>query len=366
MTELLTVAHVDGLRELVTDLGGDFEALAAEIAVGDSLRGDADKYLPHRKLIELVNLAARKARRRDFGMMWGARSSMMLLGPLGVAMLNAPTARRAVQLFVENLPKQNQVLRPAFARLDRSGLELMSLVHAMKRPPSLVHVLERNLVLLTSFFRGLIGDRFTPAGIWLSHAQHADDDAYRRAFGFLPQFEQPVYGIVLKSSDLDRRVTGHRREVFDMAVSHLERTSAPVTATDDPLLGAAAAVLATNRSYTLSDVARIMGVHARGLQRRLQDSGVTYSMLRDNARHREAERLLRDGNRAMTEIALELGFKDQAAFTRASRRWFGLTPTAARIWLREHFEHFEQHTKHTPRTHALAVARRLRSRPEGV
>jgi len=363
MRELLSVAHLDGLRELVADLGGDLEALATEIGLGDSLNDDADRYFSNRKLIELVNLAARKSRRRDFGLIWGVRSSMMLLGPLGVAMLNAPTARRAAKLFVENLPKQNQVLRPAFAHLDRSGLELLSLVHEMKRPPSLVHVLERNLVLLTSFFRGLIGGGFTPAGIWLSHAQQADDDAYRRAFGMLPRFEQPVYGLVLKSVDLDRRVAGHRREIFDMAVSHLGRTPAPGATADDPVLGAAAAVLATNRSYTLSEVARIMGVHVRGLQRRLHDAGVTYSMLRDNARRREAERLLRDGNRALTEIALELGFKDQAAFTRASRRWFGLTPTAARIQLRERFE---QDTKHTPRTHALAVAHRLRSRPEGV
>jgi AraC-like DNA-binding protein len=362
MTEQLPVSTLDGLAQTIREIGGDFESLAAEVGIAAYLSADGDKRFPHRKLIELANLAARRTRRRDLGLVWGSRTNPMLLGPLGVAMLNAPTARRAFQLFVENLPTQNEVLRAALAPLDRRGMELISLVNQMQRPPSLVHVKERNIAILLKILRTLLGETFSATEIWLSHPQHADKDAYLRAYGKLPVFEQDVCGIVLKTADLDRRVADHRREVFEMAVSHLRQGAPQKTSGGDPL-ETATAVLATNRAYSLNDVAQIMGVHARGLQRRLHAAGVTYSMLRDRARRAEAERLLRDGDRPLMEVAFELDFKDQAAFTRAARRWFGVPPSTARIKLRERFV---RDAAPPSRTHALAVARRLRSRPEGV
>jgi AraC-like DNA-binding protein len=360
--EQLSVGHLDGLRGLVTDLGGDFDAVCAEIGLATNLTADGERMLSHRKLLELVDLAARRTRRRDFGLLWGARSSPMLLGPLGVAMANAPTARKAVQLFVDKLPRQNEVLKAALAPLDRRGLELLSLVNQMARPPKLVHPKERNISILLGVLRTLLGDRFLPVEIWLSHPQHADDEAYKRAYGKAPLFDQNVCGLVIKTLDLDRPVPGHRREVFDMAVSHLAQAAPPKLSADDPL-ATATAVLATNRSYSLGEVAQIMGVHARSLQRRLRDAGVTYSTLRDRARRVEAERLLRDSDRPLMAIAFELDFKDQAAFTRASRRWFGAPPSTARIQLRGSLE---RGAASQSRTHALAVARRMRSRPEGV
>jgi AraC-like DNA-binding protein len=362
MTEQLPTATLDGLSRVVSELGGDFESLVAEIGLTSYLKVDGAQRIPHRKMLELVNLAARKTRRRDLGLIWGTRTNPMLLGPLGVAMLNAPTPRRAIKLFAEKLPTQNEVLRAALVPLDRRGLELLSLVNKMPRPPSLVHVKERNLGILIGMLRTLLGETFSPAEIWLSHPQHADDDAYQRAYGKMPVFEQDVCGLVLKTVELDRRVTEHRREVFEMAVSHLAQVSPSKLSGVDPL-ETATAVLATNRSSSLADVARIMGVHARGLQRRLQESGVTYSTLRDRARRAEAERLLRDSDRPLMEIAFELDFKDQAAFTRAARRWFGVPPSTARIQLRERFA---RDATRPSRTNVFAVARRIRSRPEGV
>lgn len=362
MKEQLPAATLDGLSVVVSEFGVDFQALADEVGLSPYINSDGDRRFPHRKLLELANLAARRSRRRDLGLVWGARSNPMLLGPLGVAMLNAPTARRALQLFVERLPSQNEVLRAALVPREKRGLELLSLVNNMTRPPSLVHVKERNIGILLGILRTLLGVQYSPAEIWLSHPRHADLDAYRRAYGMLPIFDQDVCGVVLTTSDLDKRVAGHRRDVFEMAVSYLGQTPASEAPADDAI-ATAAAVLATNRSYRLGEVASIMGVHARGLQRRLQEAGVTYSMLRDSALRREAERLLRDGDRLLTDVAFELSFKDQAAFTRASRRWFGLPPGAARIRLRELFE---QDAAKTDRTDTLTVARRLRSRPEGV
>lgn len=92
MKEQLPAATLDGLPQVISELGGDFESLDAEVGLTTYLKVDGVARIPHRKTLELVNLAARKTRRRNLGLVWCARTNPMLLGPLGVGMLNAPTA----------------------------------------------------------------------------------------------------------------------------------------------------------------------------------------------------------------------------------------------------------------------------------
>ncbi|MHA7152957.1 helix-turn-helix domain-containing protein, partial [Burkholderia pseudomallei] len=68
----------------------------------------------------------------------------------------------------------------------------------------------------------------------------------------------------------------------------------------------------------------------RTLRRRLLDAGCGYRALVDEARLRDARRLLRASDLDLKTIAARLQFNDPANFTRAFRKWTGLTPSAYR------------------------------------
>lgn len=77
----------------------------------------------------------------------------------------------------------------------------------------------------------------------------------------------------------------------------------------------------------VSGLARAAGLSARQLQRRFVESfGVGVKEFVTRARIQAAAGLLRSTSRPITEIALDCGFYDQSAFTRAFRRRTGLTP----------------------------------------
>lgn len=76
-------------------------------------------------------------------------------------------------------------------------------------------------------------------------------------------------------------------------------------------------------------VAHDLGLSERTLARRLAGAGTRFRRLLDEERAAEACRLLLAG-RTVAETALEVGYAEQSAFTRAFRRWTGQTPTA---WL---------------------------------
>ena len=70
----------------------------------------------------------------------------------------------------------------------------------------------------------------------------------------------------------------------------------------------------------------MMGLSARTLQRRLYAEGVTYASAVARARFAAAQQMLDDPARKVIDVALELGYSDQAHFARAFARWAGLTP----------------------------------------
>ena len=81
---------------------------------------------------------------------------------------------------------------------------------------------------------------------------------------------------------------------------------------------------------TLAQVADRLGLSARTLQRRLAERGRAYQDLVDAARADLARRLLRDTDYPLAEIAFLTGFAEQSTFTRAFKRWTGVTPAAWR------------------------------------
>jgi AraC-like DNA-binding protein len=80
----------------------------------------------------------------------------------------------------------------------------------------------------------------------------------------------------------------------------------------------------------LAAVARALKMSARTLQRRLEGEGTNFQELVDSVRHELARIYIADPKYALGEVAYLLGFSEISAFTRAFKRWTGMTPTAWR------------------------------------
>lgn len=77
-------------------------------------------------------------------------------------------------------------------------------------------------------------------------------------------------------------------------------------------------------------VAASLNMTPRTLHRRLQQEGLSFKQLLDDMRRQQAMTLLRHQRMAIGDIAQQLGYKDQANFVRAFKRWTGSTPSQFR------------------------------------
>jgi AraC-like DNA-binding protein len=69
-----------------------------------------------------------------------------------------------------------------------------------------------------------------------------------------------------------------------------------------------------------------MGMSNRTLARRLAENGVTFRDLIQKTQEGVARDLLLNSGSSISEIAFETGFSEQSTFSRAFKRWTGLSP----------------------------------------
>ncbi|MDI3258547.1 MAG: AraC family transcriptional regulator [Sinobacteraceae bacterium] len=75
-----------------------------------------------------------------------------------------------------------------------------------------------------------------------------------------------------------------------------------------------------------ADVAAALHLSEKTLQRRLKEEATSYQALLDEVRRDLALQYLHEEPASVCEVTFRLGFSDQSSFTRAFRRWTGLTP----------------------------------------
>lgn len=77
---------------------------------------------------------------------------------------------------------------------------------------------------------------------------------------------------------------------------------------------------------TLEDVAGALLVSPRSLRRKLEAEGASFRGIVEEAREQLALQLLEMTDMKLDELSLHLGYADTASFTRAFRRWQGISP----------------------------------------
>jgi AraC-like DNA-binding protein len=85
-------------------------------------------------------------------------------------------------------------------------------------------------------------------------------------------------------------------------------------------------VVLMGEELNLRNLAELLYISERSLQRRLTESGTSFRQLQEETRFDLARQLLHETQDSVTEIGFELGYSNPANFTRAFQRWAGVSP----------------------------------------
>lgn len=76
----------------------------------------------------------------------------------------------------------------------------------------------------------------------------------------------------------------------------------------------------------VGQVAQVMNISERTLQRYLAIENTSFTVLVDSLKKEHAQKLLAQNNMSIEKVALMLGYAETSHFTRAFKRWMGVTP----------------------------------------
>lgn len=148
-------------------------------------------------------------------------------------------------------------------------------------------------------------------------------------FGTPVVFDAPRNVLVLDADDLDRPFAGHNPELLAILTPALSNALGEIDAQSS--LPEQVKIVLKRRLPSgkpdLSDIADVLGLSPRTLQRRIAEAGTSFRRLLEASRRELGRDMLANGVCATDEIAYLLGYQDTSSFYRAFHEWEGVTPS---------------------------------------
>lgn len=175
--------------------------------------------------------------------------------------------------------------------------------------------------------REVTADKFAALRVDFAHERPADTSEHEKAFACPVRFDQPDNLMVWPLAMLDEPLVTADPRLFQALQPGLEEARRQRLADTDLTARLGLAIEAClGTGISLDEIASQLCMSKRTLQRRLQDLGLEFNDLVEEIRQALAIDLVRRSSLNLTEIATRLGYNESSSFTRAFRRWTGLSP----------------------------------------
>jgi AraC-like DNA-binding protein len=321
-------AQVHHFLEALRGLGRDGETLCGTAGLDPSAVLAAGARVPWSTAVGLFSASA--AAHNDPLIGLHAAEAAGARGVLAYLVRAQPTVEQAMHRLVRYAPVASDQLA---VQLDRGASHaVLRIALGAGRLAGERHVREYTAALFVIELRESSRRRFRAGEVRLPDPAGGPGAEYERIFDCAVRFRQPALEIVVAAPMLAVDLPTRSPEIAEV----LERTAreelalAETSAVAPRVERALRAAFADRRDPTPDEVATILALSRRTLQRRLGEEGTSFRAVRDKACLDHAVERLRDRATSVSTVADELGFADVAAFGKAFRRWTGATPRAWR------------------------------------
>jgi AraC-like DNA-binding protein len=179
-----------------------------------------------------------------------------------------------------------------------------------------------------------LGTNWAPEEIHFEHPRPGEWRQHSQAFAAPVYFGQRTNALIFRDDRLSQRMPqGDLRKANSLCDELVKIGGGTgVLSLLDHVKGEIRSRLPEGIPY-LETIAAALGLQRWTLQRRLADYGLSFSAAIDLVRRELAERHIRQRYVSILEMSDILGYSELSAFSRAFRRWFGVSPQKLRATL---------------------------------
>lgn len=328
----ISYAHL--LLEIMVEKGFSASEILHKSKIPLTLLHQLDARITPFQWSKLAWVSLTLAKDSGLGYEYGLKLRLTAHGPMGYALMSSPSLRHAIELATQFFN-----MRLKDYRMDFYEAENLSIIDIQETHPVISNHPEQAEVLRRFFYeclmigtiqtgRSLIERDFSEVELkvdWLEPSYHQKFEQQLPTI----QFNQNRNQIRYSSSLLNQSPKMADPSAFQQALAQCEaeqiRFSEQIQ--DICLRVKTELVLTPEKGYpSLDTVAERLHISNRTLRRHLNEIGSSYLTLLDEVKYKEAERLLLSSDMEIQNIANYLGYLQPANFTRAFRKWSGMTP----------------------------------------
>lgn len=307
--------------QLIRQLGGDPASILISTGLDPAALSDPDNRVPYAAFVSALGRAAEQTGCDHFGLLAGRMFTLSGLGLVGALVRHADTVGCALDALTVH---QHLNSEGGLAFLLRRG-DYVDLGYAIYQRTSdgAAHMYDAALAAGMKFMSELAGPGWKPYEVLLPRAKPDDTTQYRAFFKVMPTFDAELCALRFPARDLALPVAGADAELHRRAEYMARRAGAP-----DFLQRAyrGLRLLMLENRHSGDDLAQLLTMHRRTLNRRLKAEGTTFQRVLDDLRYEVARDLLANTRVPLDDIAATLGYAAVTPFMRTFRRWSGTTP----------------------------------------
>jgi AraC-like DNA-binding protein len=311
-------------------LGAPTEKWLRQVKLPIYALDDPETLIPRYQAFRFLEKAAREEGVENLGLLVGQQTSVRKLGTFGRLICQSLTLYDAFRTCIQIAPATNS--GEVYWLVEQGERAWFCQQYLNTFNTEYHYAAHYSLMLMVDLIRMAAGQGWQPAVICLQNSQTTDlaksellaEPKIQAGVGFTGvAFPRSFLSLPLQSSlnSWDGQCQQERENLY---------ASAPV----QDFASSLAQVIATLLRGGYPDIhlaSEIASMSARTLQRKLAQEGLTYSQIVEKTRLKMAIDYLQDPSLKLVNIAAELGYTDAAHFTRAFKRWTGISPRQFRL-----------------------------------
>ena len=332
MTIMVHASGIRGYLEVMQDLNFDPKPLLAQHNITLEQIKQDDAWLDQKSVINLYEHTAYQAKCPDLGLRISKHQDISILGILGLIMQSASSMRDVIDytsdfLFLHGpgLSISLNEQSPLFEGTAEVIFEIRINGYAPQR-----QTIDNCLGTTHRILKWLAAENYELKAVSLPHMPLVSTSEYQRFFGAPILINQDRAALHLNKHTLDSQPHSTNPALREIAEDYIHRYFRnPSEQVSNSVRKALRLHLSTPRANKIH-IAKMLALHPRTLQRKLVQEGSSFDAIKDDIRKELTLQYLWETDISMSQLTDILGFSEQSAFSRASKRWFGLSPKQLR------------------------------------
>jgi len=323
-------AATTGFSEFTVRNGGVPERILCRVGVRENQLTNLNEPIDLGSYVRMLEVAAVDTGNDNFGLWYGQQFKPEFLGLIGAVAICSPTLGAALANMARFFPYHQQATHTAFScqgEFARLEYQIMDGSILNRRQDA-----ELTLGMFANVLRHCLGPAWTPEVVQFEHPMPGEWREHRQAFAAPVLFGQRTNAMIFRSDRLRQLMPQGNLRRANACGQELMKISG-----DAGALSLLNRVKGEIRHYlpegvpSIESVADSVGMPRWTLQRRLGNYGLSFSDVIDLVRRELAETHVRQSFTRLNDISEILGYSELSAFSRAFRRWFGVSPQRYRV-----------------------------------